>query len=102
MVRKYRVTNCQGNIVIHKQVKVLNYIKRFRRKKALLVFFIPSDNIPDHKNAVVYEERWPADYPKVIYYGKEQPRDSSSTNRVCLCKDCHVRNIMIVLSIDEV
>ena len=76
MVRKYRVTNCQGYILIYKQVKFLNYTKRFqRRKKALPVFLIPRDNIPDHKNAVVYEEHWPADYPKLIYYGKEQPRD---------------------------
>ena len=51
---------------------------------------------------MVYEQHWPADYPKVIYYGKERPRDVFSTNRVCLCKDCHVKNIMIVLSIDEV
>ena len=38
----------------------------------MLVFFIPRDNIPDHKNVVVYEQHWPADYPKVIYYGKER------------------------------
>ena len=68
----------------------------------MLVFFIPRDNIPDHKNVVVYEQHWPADYPKVIYYGKERPRDVFSTTRVCLCKDCHVKNIMIVLSIDEI
>ena len=68
MVRKYRVTNCQGYSK--------RYTKRFqRRKKALLVFLIPRDNMPVHKNAVVYEEHWPADYPKLIYYGKEQPRD---------------------------
>ena len=51
---------------------------------------------------MVYEQHWPADYPKVIYYGKERPRDFFSTNRVSLCKDCHAKNIMIVLSIDEV
>ena len=68
----------------------------------MLVFFIPRDNIPDHKNVMVYEQHWPADYPKVIYYGKERPRDFFSTNRVSLCKDCHAKNIMIVLSIDEV
>ena len=76
MVRKYRVTNCQGYILIYKQVKVFKlYQKISKKKKALLVFLIPRDNIPDHKNAVVYEEHWPADYPKLIYYGKEQPRD---------------------------
>ena len=75
MVRKYRVTNCQGYILIYKQVKVFKlYQKISKKKKALLVFLIPRDNIPDHKNAVVYEEHWPADYPKLIYYGKEQPR----------------------------
>ena len=68
----------------------------------MLFFLIPRGNIPDHKNVVVYEQHWPADYPKVIYYGKERPRDVFSTNRVCLCKDCHVKNIMIVLSIDEI
>ena len=61
----------------------------------MLFFLIPRGNIPDHKNVVVYEQHWPADYPKVIYYKKER-------SRVCLCKDCHVKNIMIVLSIDEI
>ena len=53
----------------------MNYAKRFRKKKALLVFFIPKDNILDHKDAVVYEKHWPAEYPKVIHYGKEQSRE---------------------------
>ena len=34
-------------------------------------------NILDHKDTVVSEEHWPADYSKVIYYGKERPRDPS-------------------------
>ena len=102
MVSKYRVTNCQGNILIYKQVNAFKLYQKISKKKNLLLFFIPRDNTPDHKNAVVYEEHWPADYPKAIYYGKEQPKDFFVTNRVCLCKDFHVRNIIIVLSIDEV
>ena len=58
--------------------------------------------MPDHKGAVVYEKHWAADHPKVIYYGKQRPRDSFLTKKFCVCKDCLVRNIMTVLSVDEV
>ena len=55
MVYKCCVTNCQGN----------------------------SDNITDHKDTVVCEEHCPADYLKVIYYGKERPRDSDFSCKAC-------------------
>ena len=58
--------------------------------------------MPDHKGVVVYEEHWAADHRKVIYYGKERPRDSFLTKRFFLCKDCQVTNIVTVLSVDEV
>ena len=47
---------------------------------------ISRDNILDHKDIMVCEDDWPADYSKVIYYGKEQTWDPSS---VFLCDiDC--------------
>lgn len=41
----------------------------------------------DHKDTELCEEHWLAYYPKVIYYGKERPRDSF----FLLCKDHQVR-----------
>ena len=46
---------------------------------------------------MVGEEQWPADYPKIICYGKERPRDLAF-----LCHDRQVRNLMMVLPTDEV
>ena len=40
--------------------------------------------MPGHKDTVVCEEHWPADYPKVIYYGKERPRDSPLPFFLCV------------------
>ena len=67
------------------------------KERKLWLPFIPGDNITDHKDTVVCEEHWPVDYPNVIYYMKERPRDS-----IFLCKDCQVRNKMMVLPVDEV
>ena len=64
--------------------------KRFERKKALIICYL--------KDTGVCEEYWPADYLKVIYYGKERPRDPHSV--FPLCKDRHV--LTMLLSVDEV
>ena len=70
--------------------KFLDNIKRFERNKALVICCL--------KDTVVSEEHWPADYLKIIYYGKERPKDLCSV--FLLCKDYHV--IAMVLSVDEV
>ena len=71
MVKKCCVTNCQGNYAKDKQVKVFRPPKDLRERK-LWLSVIPRDNKPDYKDTVVCKEHWPADYPKVIYYGKEE------------------------------
>ena len=43
------------------------------KERKIWLFVIPRDNIPDHKDTVVCEEDWSADYLKVIYYRKERP-----------------------------
>ena len=53
------------------RLKFLDYTKDLKEKNLCLPF-TPGDNITDHKDTVVCEEHWPADYPKLIDYGKER------------------------------
>ena len=46
------------------------------KERKLCLSFIPRDNITDHRDTVICEEHWPADYSEVIYDGKEQLRNS--------------------------
>ena len=90
VVKKCCATHCQGNYTKDKQGKVFGNTERFEKKKVLVVCYI--------KDTVVCEKHWPANYLKVIYYGKERPKDSDSV--FPLCKDRHV--ITMMLLIDEV
>ena len=55
--------------------------------------------MPDHKDTVVCEEYWPADYPKIIMEKNDQKIPPSVFS---LCKDRNARNITMALSVDEV
>ena len=81
MVKKCYITNSQGNYIKDKQVKVFRLPTDLKERK-LWLSVIPRDDIADHRDLVVCEKHQPANYPKVIYYGKERPRDPPS---VFLC-----------------
>ena len=69
---------------------VLDNIKRFARKKALVICYL--------KHVLVFEEHSSEDYLKVISDGKKRPKDPHSV--FPLWKDFHV--ITMTLLVDEV
>ena len=81
MVKKCCVPNCQANYIKDKKINVFRQLKDLKEKK-LWLSVILRDNIPDHKDNEVCQEHWPANYPKVIYYGKERPREYFSSYKL--------------------
>ena len=53
-------------------------LPRKEDEKQRWLTIIPRDNIPVSSHTVVCERHWPPEYPKVLDYGKEMPRDPPS------------------------
>ena len=74
--------NCDGNYNdACKKRKRKEKIFRLPRKedeKQRWMTIIPRYNIPVSVHTVVCERHWPPEYPKVLDYGKERPRDPPS------------------------
>ena len=74
--------NCDGNYEnTDKKRKRKEKVLRLPRKendKQRWLTIIPRDNIPLSSHTVVCERHWPPEYPTILDYEKERPRDPPS------------------------
>nr|CAB3266938.1 THAP domain-containing protein 1-like [Phallusia mammillata] len=77
MGRKCCVTGCRSGYDSQDKTSVFR-LPRDKCQRLRWLSAIPRDNIPDKADTVVCEKHWPAEYEKLLSYGRYRPANPPS------------------------